>query len=180
MKNGYVIYNSKTASTDAQAVLTQVQQHYQFIPNTLGAMVESPNTALSYLQLTELAQQTSFSKLELHAIFLTISSEYDCNYSTAAHTMFAQMDQIDDETIQRLCAGKPLTDPKLHALQEFTQMMVQTGCNVSKQDIQTFFDFGYTRQNILELVLLMTNKLIAVFSNRIMGTDLDERFSPAD
>ena len=174
MKNGYTIYNPDTASKDAQVILNKVQAHYQFIPNAMGAMVESPATAQSYMQLTELAQQTSFSELEQHIIFLTVSREYGCSYCVAAHTAFAQMGQVDGESIQQLRNGESLSNKKLEALQKFTRKMVQTGCNVSERDIEAFLSQGYTRRNVLELVLLMTNKLIAVFSNRIMGTDLDE------
>ena len=42
MKNGYEIYDMNTASEAAKPVLEDVQSHYQFIPNALGAMVESP------------------------------------------------------------------------------------------------------------------------------------------
>lgn len=179
MKNGYTIYSPETASKDAQVILNQVQAHFQFIPNAMGAMVESPQTAQSYMQLTELAHLTSFSPLEQHVVFLTVSREYGCSYCVAAHTAFAQMDQLDGTTVQRLRDGELLSDSKLGALQQFTSKMVQTGCNVSERDISAFLSYGYTRRNILEIVLLMTNKLIAVFSNRIMGTDLDEALEPA-
>lgn len=179
MKNGYTIYNTETAAQDAQIILGQVQAHFQFIPNAMGAMVESPLTAQSYMQLTELAHQTSFSELEQHIIFLTVSREYGCSYCVAAHTAFAQMDRVEGEVIQGLREGKPLADPKLRALQQFMQKMVQTGCNVSERDIDAILAHGYTRRNVLEMILLMTNKLVAVFSNRIMGTDLDEALAPA-
>lgn len=179
MKNGYTIYNLESASNDAHDILSQVQAHFQFIPNAMGAMVESPATAQSYMQLTELAHQTSFSPMEQHIVFLTVSREYGCSYCVAAHTAFAQMDQIDSEIIQQLRNGEAITDRKLKALQQFTQKMVRTGCNVSDADVDKFLSHGYTRRNILEIVLLMANKLIAVFSNRIMGTDLDEALAPA-
>ena len=179
MKNGYTIYNLESASKDAHAVLSQVQAHFQFIPNAMGAMVESPATAQGYMQLTELAHQTSLSSLEQHVVFLTVSREYGCSYCVAAHTAFAQMDQLDAETIRRLRNGDALVDHKLQALQQLTQKMVRTGCSVSESDVDAFLAQGYTRQNILEVVLLMTNKLVAVFSNRIMGTDLDEALAPA-
>ena len=179
MKNGYTIYSSENASKDAQGILAQVQDHFNFIPNAMGAMVESPATAKSYMQLTKQAHQTSFDSLEQHIIFLTVSREYGCSYCVAAHTAFAQMDQVDNTTIQQLRDGELLSNRKLNVLQQFTQKMVRTGCNVSEGDVDEFLRHGYTRQNILEVVLLMTNKLVAVFSNRIMGTDLDEALAPA-
>lgn len=179
MKNGYKIYDTKSAPKESQVILSQVQEHYQFIPNALGAMAESPNNVQAYMQLSELARQTGFSSLERHIIFLTISREYCNGYCVAAQTAFAQMDGVDDDIIQQLREGKPLADPKLRALQYFAQKLVQTGCNVTTEDVEAVIKHGYTRRNILEVVLLMTNKLIAVFCNRIMGTDLDEALQPA-
>lgn len=179
MKNGYEIYNTQTASDAAKPVLEQVQQHYQFVPNALGAMVESPEAVKSYLTLDELVSQNSLTDEQRHVAFLTISREYNCSYCVAAHTAFAQMGQVDSDVIERLRDGKFLDDNKLDALQQFVSKMVKTGCYVSEQDIERFLWHGYTRRNILEIITMMANKLIAVFANRVMGTDLDEALQPA-
>ena len=52
MKNGFKIYNQDTASKAGKSVLEQVKQHYHFIPNALGAMVESPETVAASVSPT--------------------------------------------------------------------------------------------------------------------------------
>jgi len=179
MKNGYEIYTMDTASEAARPVLEDVQSHYRFIPNALGAMVESPEAVKSYLKLDELAGQNSLTDEQRHIVFLTISREYECSYCVAAHTAFAQMGKVDGDTIQRLRDGKLLDDPGLEALQQFISKMVQTHCQLSEQDVAEFLAHGYSRRNILEIITMVANKIIAVFANRIMGTDLDEALQPA-
>ncbi|WP_455208658.1 carboxymuconolactone decarboxylase family protein [Kaarinaea lacus] len=179
MKNGYEVYNTQTASDEARLVLEQVQQHYQFVPNALGAMVESPEAVKSYLTLDELVSQNSLTDEQRHVAFLTIAREYNCSYCVAAHTAFAQMGQVDSDMIERLREGSLLNDGKLEALQQFVGKLIKTGCQVSEQDIERFLSYGYTRRNILEIITMMANKLIAVFANRVMGTDLDEALQPA-
>lgn len=179
MKNGYTIYSPETASKDAQVILLQVRENLKFVPNALGAMAESPHVLQAYLQLGELVQQTSFSDVERHLLYLTIAREYGSTYCMAAHTMFAAMDNIPDALVQQLREGKMLDDPRLDALQQFAVKMVNTGCNVSEQDIQAFINAGYNQTQIIELSLVMANKLLAVFCLRIMGTDLDEMLAPA-
>lgn len=178
MKNGYQIYTQQTAPAEAQPVLTEVQQNLQFLPNALGAMAESPKLLKGYLQLGELVQQGSFSDVERHILYLTVSREYDSCYCVAAHTVFAHMDKVPETIVQQMRAGEPLSDPKLEALRQFAIKLVQTGCNVTEQDVQAFLDQGYTRSQILEMVLLITNKLMAAFSLRIMDVDLDEALKP--
>jgi uncharacterized peroxidase-related enzyme len=179
MKNGYKIYDINTAIANARPVLEEVQAHYQFIPNALGAMAESPETVQAYLALDSLVQQNSLTDEQRHIVFLTITREYNCSYCVAAHSAFAQMGNVEAEYIQCLRDSKPLSDPKLNALQEFSSKLVRTGCNVSEQDIEAFLASGYTRRHVLDIITMMANKLIAVFANRIMGTDLDEALQPA-
>jgi len=178
MQNGYQIYDTHTANDTARAVLEQVKQHYQFIPNALGAMVESPEAVRAYLSLDELVAENSLSEEQRHVVFLTIAREYNCSYCVAAHTAFAQMGKVDNNHIQGLREGATLSEPKLEVLQQFVSKLVRSDCHVSEQDVREFLGHGYTRQQILEIITMMANKLIAVFANRVMGTDLDEALQP--
>lgn len=179
MKNGYKIYDMSNASASAKPILEEVKAHYQFVPNALGAMVESPEAVKAYLALDDLVNQNSLTDEQRHVVFLTITREYDCGYCVAAHTAFAQMGQVKGEHIGNLREGKPLEDPKLHALQTFAARMVQTGGQVSEKELETFLSHGYTRRHVLDIITMMANKLIAVYANRVMGTDLDEMLQPA-
>ena len=179
MQYGYQVYDLNTASDVAKKVLEQVKRHYQFIPNALGAMVESPEAVRAYLTLDELVAENSLTAEQRHVVFLTIAREYSCSYCVAAHTAFAQMGQVDGEYIQQLREGETISDPKLAALQQFVRKLVRNDCHVSEQDINSFLMQGYSRKNVLEIITMMANKLIAVFANRVMGTDLDAALEPA-
>jgi len=178
MQNGYQIHSTKTAPVDAQPALAQIQQNLNFIPNALAAMAESPVTLSSYLQQGEMLQQTSFTDTERHLLYLTVTQEFDSVYCVSAHTAFAKMDGIPDDLIQQLRDGQTLADSRLETLRQFAKKMAQTNCNVSEQDVQMFLAQGYSRSQILELILLMTNKLLGAYCIRIMGVDLDEVLQP--
>lgn len=179
MKNGYQIHNIEQSKGDICNVLGKVQEHYNFVPNALAAMAESPNSVLAYLALDDLAHKNSLLDEQRHVAFLTISREYGCDYCVAAHTAFAQMGEVDSQVVQNLREAKKLGDPKLEALHKFVTSMVHTGCNVSDSEIREFLSHGYTRCNILDIITMISNKLIAIFANRVMGTDLDEMLQPA-
>lgn len=178
MQLGYRIYDMKSASHAARPVLEQVKRHYQFIPNALGAMVESPEAVRAYLTLDELIQENSFTAEQRHVVFLTIAREFNCSYCVAAHTAFAQMGQVEGEHIQKLRDNEALSDSKLNALQRFVSKLVQSDCHISEKDLDDFLAQGFTRCNVLEVITMMANKLIAVYANRVMGTDLDEALQP--
>ena len=179
MKNGYQIHTTESSNPVTQGILGKVKQHYQFVPNALGALAESPESVLAYLALDDLVQKNAFTDTERHIVFLTITREYDCEYCVAAHTAFAQMGKVEDEIVMNIREGKALADPHLEALRQFSIKLVQTGCHVKEDDIQHFLEQGFTRRHVLDIVTMMANKLIAIFSNRIMGTDLDEMLQPA-
>ena len=42
-----------------------------------------------------------------------------------------------------------------------------------------FLALGFNRRNILVIITMLPNKLMAVYANRIMGTELDEALQPA-
>ncbi|MGD9000780.1 MAG: hypothetical protein PVF75_10220 [Granulosicoccaceae bacterium] len=179
MKNGYQIHNPESGNNEIKAVLNKVQEHYRFVPNALAAMAESPQSVLAYLALDDLVHNNSLTDEQRHVAFLTISREYNCEYCVAAHTAFAQMGNVDGGTVQNLRESNPLDDPKLDALQKFVTAMVHTGCNVSDGEINEFLSHGYRRCHILDIITMIANKLIAIFANRVMGTDLDEMLQPA-
>lgn len=173
MKNGYQIHNDTTAPTESRALLGQAQDHYGFVPNAIGAMAESPAVLQAYLSLEELLGKTAFTDAERHVLLLAITREFECSYCVAAHSAFAKMAGLPPEQVERLRRGKPLTDPRLEKLHRFAGKMVASHGEASDADVQALLAVGYTRRQVLEVLLLIANKLIAVYANRIMGTDLD-------
>lgn len=173
MQNGYQIYDINNATDAARPVLEQVVRHYQFIPNALGAMVESPEAVRAYLMLDELAGENSLGEAERHVTFLTITRELDCSYCVAAHTAFAQMAGLGGEDIQALRNGEALKDPRLNALQQFVRSLIKNECRMSATEVEAFLAHGFTRRNILEIITMISHKMIAVLANRVMGTELD-------
>lgn len=173
MKNGFQIHDTNTAPDASVSLLTQAQAHYGFIPNAIGAMAESPTVLQAYLTLDELLGKTAFTDAERHVLLLAITREYECSYCVAAHSAFAKMAGLAPDQVMLLRNGEPLSDQRLEQLHQFATKMVASQGQVGDSDIQAMLAAGFSRQQILEILLLIANKLIAVYANRIMGTDLD-------
>jgi alkylhydroperoxidase family enzyme len=84
------------------------------------------------------------------------------------------MDGVPPDQVERLRQSESLSDPRLEQLHRFAAKMVTQYGRVSDADVQALLAAGYTRRHVLEVMLLIANKLIAVYANRVMGTDLDE------
>lgn len=178
MKNGYQIYDENTAPLESSQMLAQVKEHFGFIPNALGAMAISPKALAAYMTLDGLVQGTSFTEEEQHVILLAVTRQGECPYCVAAHSTFAKMGGVPEQTVQQLRGGEPLADKKLEALRQFSSKMVDQNGHLAESDIEAFLNSGYTREQVLEVILIYANKLIAMYANRIMGTDLDQALAP--
>ncbi len=173
MKNGFQIHDASTAPAPSRALLGQARAHYGFVPNAIGAMAESPPVLQAYLSMDELLDKTAFTDTERHVLLLTITREFECSYCVAAHSAFAKMAGLAPDEVEQLRQGESLGDARLEHLRRFAAKMVATHGQVNDADVRVLLAAGYTRRHALEVLLLIANKLIAVYANRIMGTDLD-------
>ena len=84
--------------------------------------------------------------------------------------------KVDPALTEALRNGEAMTTEKLQALQDFTLSMVRNRGNVSDQEMQTFFDAGYGQQQILEVILGLSQKVISNYVNHAAKTPVDPMF----
>ena len=85
--------------------------------------------------------------------------------------------KIDDKVSNALRDETPLPTAKLEALRRFTLEVVRTRGNASKAVISDFLKSGYTRQNILEVILGLSQKTISNYINHLAETPMEEKYS---
>lgn len=86
------------------------------------------------------------------------------------------MMKVDNEIIESLRNETPLTDAKLESLRTFTLSMVRNRGNVSQQDLEAFYAAGYGEQQVLEIILGLSQKVISNYTNHIANTPVDAAF----
>lgn len=109
-------------------------------------------------------------------ILLSISRYRNCSYCLAAHGTLAKMQKISAEIIHAVFYQKLLTDPKLDALRTFTQAVLEADGWVKKQGLKEFYQAGYCKQHVLEVVLGISFKTLSNYVNHINNTPIDEVF----
>ena len=87
------------------------------------------------------------------------------------------MSKVPDEVVESLRAGTSLADPKLEALRLFSEQVNQTKGWPAEEDVQAFLNAGYTQQNILEVILGTSLKVLSNYTNHVTKTPLDDAFS---
>ncbi|MBS4052423.1 MAG: carboxymuconolactone decarboxylase family protein [Methylomonas sp.] len=173
----FQIHSILTANATAKPLLEGSLKKYGFVPNLHGGLAEAPAALKAYIELTALFDQTSFSPTEQQVILLAISAENHCRYCVAAHSMIAKnMVKADPAIVEALRNGKPLPDGKLDALAEFARAVVKNRGVAGGQTLDKFITAGYSRAQVLEVVLGVAFKTLSNYTNHILHVPLDPAF----
>ena len=175
----FTIYNIENAPEDAKPLLKAAKDNFGFVPNLLGEFAEAPVVLEGYLKLNEIIGKSSFSPQEQQAAILAVSIENECHYCSAIHsTILKNQLNTDEAIVNAVRNGDSVPDTKLDALITYVRTAVEKRGNVSDQDLQAFLDAEYTKQNVLEVNLIIALKTISNYTNHIADTPLDEAFQP--
>ncbi len=166
-------YTIDTAPAASKAVLEKTKAAFGFVPNLQANMAESPALLEGYATLWDLFSKSSLTAHEQQVVYLTSNFENNCHYCMAGHSTLAKMIKMDADVIAALRTGTALPDAKLEALHRFTTLVVRERGFVPDADIDAFLAAGYTRQNVLEVILGVATKVMSNYTNHIVHTELD-------
>ena len=173
MTIAFTRHSADTAPASSKPTLDGVKGAFGFVPNLQATMAESPELLAGYSALWDLFGKSSFTATEQQIVYMTANFEHECRYCMAGHTTLSKMQKIDDAVVQALRNGTAIPDAKLEALHAFVTAVVQDRGNVNDAGVQAFLDAGYTRQNVLEVVLGVATKVMSNYTNHLTGTPLD-------
>ncbi len=176
MTDSYSIHTIDSAPQASKPLLEQAQASFGMIPNFHAVIAESPAALEAYMKLHELFSQTSFSSTEQHIVWMTINTEHECHYCIPAHVMLATMGNVDEQIITAVRNKTEIADKKLEELRKFTISIVQNRGHVDEATLQAFYNAGYTKQNVLEVILCLSQKVISNYSNHITHVPVDAAF----
>ncbi len=174
----FTIHNAETAPADSKDLLRQTEQRIGMIPNLYGVLAEAPVAAEAYDRLSGLMMQSSFSPTERHVVWFTLNSYHGCDYCMAAHTFLAKGEKVPEHVIETARATGRYADAKLETLRDFTLAIAENRGWVSPDALASFLDAGFTKQNVLEIVVAIAHKVISNYTNHIVATPVDGVFEP--
>jgi alkylhydroperoxidase family enzyme len=84
--------------------------------------------------------------------------------------------KVDPALTDALRNGETMPTAKLQALHDFTLSIVRNRGNVSENDLTAFFEAGYAQQQVLEVILGLSQKVISNYVNHVAKTPVDPMF----
>lgn len=173
----FTLHTMESAPEAARPLLENSKKAFGRLPSLHAVMAESPEHLEAYQTLHALFQRTSLGVTERNVVWLAINVEHECHYCVPAHSAIAKMQGVDDATIEALRNAEPLADARLEALRRFTLQVVRQRGNVDDADVAAFLDAGFTRRNILDVILGVAQKVMSNYVNHLARTPTDAAFA---
>lgn len=171
----FTVHTVDTAPA-ARASLDAARQAFGIVPNLIGVFAESPAVAEGYLALAGALHKTSFSALEREVVLISASVENECHYCVAAHTTVTQGQKLDQGVVAAIRERRAIAEPRLEALRQFTIKVVRERGFVTDADVSAFLGAGFTKAQVLEVVMGVALKVMSNYVNHIAETPLDAPF----
>ena len=166
-----------TVSPANQGIFDQLEKGLGFVPNLYATFAHNDTALGDYLALQN--RKTTLSGKEKEVVNIVTSQVNECAYCLAAHTALGKMNGFTGEQLLDLRAGRPIGNAKLDALARFTRAVNE---NRGKPDANATDDFlaaGYTQATLVDVVLLIGDKIVTNYLHGVTQVPVDFPAAPA-
>lgn len=175
MKN-FPIPTKEQVSPDNQAIFDNLNGMVGFVPNLYAIFAHSSSALGDYLALQN--RKSSIRAKEREVINLVVSQVNSCSYCLSAHTQFAKMHGFTDEQILDVRRANIGFDPKLDALAKLVKNTTENRGHASGAVIETFYAAGYTEANLIDVVIIIGDKIITNYLHALTDIPVDWPLAP--
>jgi len=172
----FILHTEDTAPEASKPLLADSMKTYGMMPGLHAVMAEAPGLLEAYKTVGDLFVNSSFDKDEITVVWQSINVEHACHYCVPAHTGIAMSMGVSDNITDALRNETPLPNDRLEALRTFTLSVVRDRGYVDDSAVQAFLDAGFTRRQILEVILGVSQKVMSNYTNHLANTPVDEPF----
>lgn len=123
-------------------------------------------------------RKTTLKAKEKEVVNLVTSQINGCRYCQSAHTALGKMNGFTNEQILEIRGGSAGFDDKLDALVKFTAATVSNHGKVQEEIKEAFFAAGYTEANLIDVVILIGDKIMSNYLHNLAGFEIDFPLAP--
>jgi len=167
----FTFYTIDNTQGHTKELLEGINKAYGFTPNLFAYMAEAPTTLEAYLTLNALVAKTSLTPAQQQVALLAVSTENSCDFCTIAHRAIGKDKGANAQTLEALTLGGDIADARDRALASFTQAVVRSHGRPREEEIQDFLDAGFTKQQILEVILIVSIKTLSNYINHLTNPE---------
>lgn len=159
-----------------QQIFDDFESKVGFVPNIYATYAYSDHAPERYLTFAN--GKTSLNNKEKEVINLVVSQVNGCTYCQAAHTAIGKMNGFSEEQTIELRSGKASFDDKLDALVKLTGAIAENRGNISDDVLSNFFEAGYTKENLVDVILNVGEKTTTNLLHNVTQIPVDFPAAP--
>ncbi len=172
----YPIYTLESAPEKSKPVLRQLQEAFGVIPNIAGAMAGSPVLINGFMGVFQQVHSGSFTEAEIQTLLLTNAVTNACTWAVAFHTALALKEGLDPSDVQAIRERRAPKDIKHAALSTMARTLIEKRGCVDDQDIAMFTQAGFTRNTVLDVILVVAASTITNYTGSVTQPPLEQMF----
>lgn len=141
------------------------------VPNLYAAFAWSENALSTYLALEN--SKSSLNARQREAIYLIVSQVNGCQYCLTAHSEIARMNGFDEQQIEEIRLGTAAFDKQLDAIVRLAKSIAENEGACDEKILDAFSGAGLTKENLVDLVLVIGSTIIANYLQALIRTPID-------
>ncbi|TQV88434.1 carboxymuconolactone decarboxylase family protein [Aliikangiella coralliicola] len=159
---------NKNAPEDPKVILKKIQSHLGFTPYWYANLSESPVALEAYISLAKTFEKSSLNAKEQQIVLLTTCIANQCDFCFSTESFIStQIIGLDHATVEAIQQSKPLDDPKLNALADFTRHVVTLRGKVYGEPLNFFLAAGYQFEQALDVIIGVSLKNLSNYANHM-------------
>jgi uncharacterized peroxidase-related enzyme len=173
----FTVPTRSEVSENNQAIFDNLQKGLGFVPNLYAYYAKNETALGDYLTLQN--RKSMLKAKEREVINLVTSQVNGCRYCQSAHTVLGKMNGLTDEQVLEIRSGSASFDSKLDALAKFTKAVVEGKGTIEQEIKDDFFEAGYTEANLIDVIIVVGDKVISNYIHNLTGFEIDFPLAPA-
>lgn len=167
----FTVPTRSEVSENNQAMFDNLQKGLGFVPNLYAYFAKNETALGDYLTLQN--RKSTLRAKEREVINLVVSQVNDCRYCQSAHTVLGKMNGFSESQIIEIRQGGASFDSKLDALAKFVQETTINRGKPSAETTKALFAAGYNEANMIDIVLVIGDKIISNYIHGITQFAID-------
>lgn len=165
-----------TAPQESRSLLQSSIDNFGWIPFQSAYMAESPNLLASYQFAHDSFSNSSLNEDERAIVWITTGKINRCEYTVQAHLWIALKKGVSPEILKTLIENPNDLTGKYSALYNFTHHVVLAQGQIANEAITEVLKAGFNLQNVLDVILGVSQKTMSTLLNSIAQTKIESQF----
>lgn len=176
--SAFPIHTLDNAPEKSRPALHALQQAFGRVPNLAGAMAGSPTLINGFIGVFQQVHAGSFNEAQIQVLLLTNAVTNACAWAVAFHTALALQQGVDAVDVTAIRDGRSPADVRHAALSGLAKALIERRGHVDDARLQAFVEAGFSREQVLEAILVVAASTIANYAGTVSQPPLEDAFQP--